>query len=331
MAIRSGLGSQIGLSTESAWGTYTAPNRWPEYTSESIRRTNNYVRTAGLRSGRLGQSSALHSLVSRTAAGEINADVQWNGWHACLCDKLNGNANAPTTPGGGTTSREFSFDIGLTVPDTKGLGVQVGRPDVGGTTRAFSYLGGKVTQVTWQMERGGVLAVSAGVDFKDEDVGQTLGTPSYAATNGTFVFSGGSAEFDDVVVTDCIRSASITYEAPMDNDRFCFGTSGVKKEQVNNGLIAVTASLEMEFSNMTQHTAFTAATRRKFEFNNTGPIIEAALAYACNFTLPATVTTGEGPVVEGPDVLTQTITLEAVLTSSNPLLNVLLRTTDTAL
>lgn len=309
MSTRSGIAAQLGVSTEGTVGTYQAPTTFIEFTSESLRLVKDYIRTSGLRAGRAFQSENLHVPTTRRVEGSLNFDVQDQGLGKFL-NLLHGNTVTPASLTGGLYRQ--THNIGLTDPYGKALGIQVGRPDVAGTVQPFSYLGCKVAAVTFSLERGGVVTAEVSIDGMDETTSESLGAATYATSSVPFNFLNADIEFDDVVLTDCVRSATVTVTLPMDTERFCIGNGATKKEPILNGPISVEIGLEAEFASLTQHTAFTAATRRKIELLCTGTTTSGTYASALNFTAASTVTTGEGPVVEGPDVLTQNLTLEVL-------------------
>jgi hypothetical protein len=181
------------------------------------------------------------------------------------------------------------------------------------------------------MEKGGLLTAKWTVDFKDELTDQPLGTATYISGAIPFNFISSSVEFDDVAVADVVESASIKVTLPMKTDRHGIQASATKKEPIVNGLIGIEATIGMEFSSLAQHAAYTNATRRKFELISTHGDAGGGNPFKCAFTLPSTVTTGEGPVVEGPDVLTQELTLEGVDNGSAAPLTIEYVSTDTAL
>jgi hypothetical protein len=300
-----------------------------EFTSESLALNKEYIRTAGLRAGRLAQSENLHVATTRAVDGSVSFDPQNKGLGKWL-NLLHGNTVTPTLTGGGIYLQ--THNIGTTEPDSKSATIQVGRPDVSGTIRAFSYLGCKVSQAVFTLERGGVVSAEFTIDGQDETTAQTIATATYATDSTPFNFINGSIEFDDVILTDCVNSATITITNPMATDRYCIGSGATKKAPVQNGLTSVSVSLEAEFSSLTQHTAFTASTRRKFELNCAGTAIGAGTGTPyLNFTLASTVTTASNPVVSGPDILTESLTLEGLDDGTNPVLVVAYASGDSTL
>lgn len=329
MPVRSGVAAQLGIATEVTWGTYVAPATFLPFTSESLRLEKEYIRTAGLRAGRLAQSEALHVATTKSVAGGVSIDVLQKGMGKLL-NLLHGNTVVPAQIAATTAYRQ-THDIGTTDPFGKSLTIQVGRPDVGGTVRSFSYLGSKATQATFSLERGGVLTAEWEFDGKDEDTGQSLGAATYAAASIPFSFQSGNIEIDDVVLTDCIQSATVTVAIPQATDRYCISSSQTKKEPIQNGLVEITMDLEAEFASLTQHTAFVNATRRKVELICSQGDAGGSNPFKFAFTAAKTITTGAGPVVEGPDILTQALSVEVVDDGATAPLSIEVVSTDLTL
>jgi tail tube protein len=319
MAIPSGLGAQLGIATESAYGTYTAPTTFLKPTSESIQRTNNYVRTFGLGGGSLVQDANLHTLTTHMAAGGFVLDVRDKGMGKLL-NMLHGNTVTPASLTGGLWRQVH--DIGLTAPTGKSLTIQVGRPDITGTVQPFSYLGCKVTQLVFTLDLNGVVNASVTVDAQDEVTSQSLATATYPTGAVPFNFTSATIQVDGVLLTDVVTSATVTVPLPQKVDRFAIGGGAIKKEPVANGPAAPTVALNMEFANLNQLTAFQNATTRKVQLLCAGATMSGTFTSALNFTANATRTTAANPVVAGPDVLNQQVLLEVVNNGTNPPLTI---------
>lgn len=329
MAIKSGVGAQLGVRSESTWGTAVTVNDFIPFTSEEIRLRKNYIESGGLRAGQLAQRQELHVATTSFVEGPVEFEPLTKAFSKWL-NLLHGNTVSPTTPGGATNARLHTHELGANDPNGKSLTVQVGRPDVSGTVRPFTYAGMKARSVTFQCETGGLLTSSWDLIGKSESTAGSVESASYSSIGVPFNFTQGSIEIGDSVITDCIRSVNITITIPYAEDRFCLDSSGLMKEPIQNGLVDVTGTFEAEFSSLTQHAAFVAATRRKFEVIFTGADIDAGVNQSqLKFTLPSTVTTGEGPAVAGPDVLMQTLTVKALDDGTNPVCTVEYQTTDT--
>lgn len=321
MAVASGVGAQLGIKAETTWGTAVTPDTFLPFTSESITRQFEYIESKGLQAGILAQPQGLYVQTTESITGSVDLAVTTADHHPFF-NMLHGNSVSPTTPGGGTNTRLQTHNIGATDPIGKSLTIQVGRPDVGGTVRPFTYSGCKVSSATWSMERGGTLNASYNVVGKTGVTATSLASASYSYGK-PFNFTQGSIELDDVVLTDCVRSAQVTCTLPLATDRYCIGGGATIKEPVLTDYVAVEVQLECEFTSLTQYTAFAAAARRKLELNVTDTTaIEGSLYPYVYFTVASTVATAASPVVQGPDILTSTITLKGLSDGTNPLLKI---------
>ena len=104
MPERSGLGSQIGLGTESTWGTAVTVNTFLPYLSEGVEYGQNYVKSPALQAGVISQLDALHVATTHTVGGPLSLDVTRLGFGKLL-NLLHGSTVTPSTPGGATLAR----------------------------------------------------------------------------------------------------------------------------------------------------------------------------------------------------------------------------------
>ncbi len=326
-----GIGSYVGLAKEVTYGTGVTPTTFLPVTSSSMKLEQTDLDSYSLRAGQLGLSEGQSTPTTRSSSGSLELNVQTKGMGKLL-DLLNGDVNAPTIPGGATLARLFEFDIGLSTPLGKSLTYQQVAPDVTGVNRAFTTSGVKVAGATFSMDSGGVAASAFTLDGSDEVTATAAATATYATGSSEFAFIGASVELDDAVVLDCIRSVSVEISLPMATDRFCLGSSGVKREPLVNDWVTVTATAEAEFASLTQYAAFRAATRRKLAIKCVGAEIETGQNFEFNIVLPTTRTMAMAPELSGPDILTQSLEFKALqLNAASPLATIEFKSSDTAL
>lgn len=326
--MRSGLGAQLAIAKESVYGTRVTPTRALPFTSEDLTETPEYHRSKGLRAGRMATAANLHRRVTKQAGGSINMELltEGMGW---IFDLLHGNAVTPSTPVGATNARKQVHEIGLVDPYGKSLSMQVGRPDVGNTTRAFDYLGCKITELGINCEKGGAVTVQATIDAREEKTDQTLVIAAFDSDAEPFVFPDVSL---DLAGSPAGNAASVNWKIaiPQNTDRQLLGTSGLKKTPIANDLLDITAECVLEFETMADHNRFKNETLFALKTRFQGDIIEAALPYYCELNAPAVKQTSSGPVVEGPDIITQSCTFEILDNGTNVPLTAELQNTDTA-
>ena len=101
MSERSGLSSQLGIGTETTWGTAVTPTTFLPYLSEGIEYQQAYIRSPALEAGVVSQLGDLHVATTHGISGPVNLDVTRSGFGK-LFNLLHGNSVSPSTPGGAT-------------------------------------------------------------------------------------------------------------------------------------------------------------------------------------------------------------------------------------
>lgn len=328
---RSGIGAQLGIATEETYGTYKAPTRFLPIDSESLVLEREYVRNQGLRNGRFVQAQNLHRGTTRTVGGDFNTKLFDQGM-GILLNQLHGNSATPTKVA--EKSEEVykqTHAIGLTDPYDKSLTIQVGRDDTGGTERAFSYVGCKIPSLSISVESQGEAALTVGVDGRDCDTGKELAAASYDADALPFTFQQWELKFAGSKITNA-RSASVNISIPYATDRFLLGSSGLKSQPIINGFAEITIDAEMEFAGMADYERFINETVVKAEFIGTGAEIgEEEEKHVVKFTAPAVKQVTSGPTVQGPDIITESISFEVVDNGTEAPLTVEILSTDSTL
>lgn len=332
MAERSGIAAQLGIATEEEYGVYEAPATFLPFTSESLALTKEYIRSQGLRAGRLVQAKTLHLDTTRTVGGDVSLEF-FNQGMGKLLNLLHGEEVAPAEIEG-TSPKAYKqvHKVGLVSPFDKSLTLQVGRPDTGGTVRAFSYLGCKLVTASLAVESGGVTSLNLTFDGQDEDTGEALGEATYDTDAVPFTFQQVVAKVGGSEVAN-VRSITFNIEIPQSTDRYHLGNEGLKDQPIANELIAVTADATLEFSSLSDHERFTGASTAKLETIATGASIdsEPATNFKATLTAPAAKQVSSSPTVQGPDIITQDVSFECLDNGTEAPLTIETVSTDSAL
>lgn len=330
MGTGTGRSAQFGISVpETTYGTYVAPTLFlplPADGGESFERNQENLEIDTLRADTLVMSSDMVIQTTRDATGGLSLPFYRKGLGKLL-NLLHANTVTPTQVGV-TGAYTQTHNIGLTAP-ARSATIQIGRDTVDGTTRAFNYLGCKATEASFSCDVGEAVQSEWSFDSQDEEVTSALVAATYPTSNLPFHFKQGSVEIDDAVLTDCVRSFELSVSIDQDTARYCLGSSGLKKIPIVTG-IDITGSLTLEFASMTQHTAFTSSSNRKLELLFTGDAIGAS-TYQADFVVPRMRTLKASPQVGGPDVITYDMEFRALYDGTNAPLQVVYRSTDTAL
>jgi len=328
MAERSGVAAQFGVGAETAFGTYKAPSRYFPFESESLVLSKEYIRSKGLRAGHLAQSQNLHLATTRTVSGDVNLEFYDQGM-GILLNLLHGETVAPEKI---TESEGYKqiHKVGLNSPFGKSLTAQVGRPDTGGTVRAFSYLGCKVTSAKIEVAQGGVTMLTLTLDGKDEVTAEALGSASYSTTAVPFTFNNCIAKIGGSEVAN-VQSITYNISMPQNVGRFNLGSSGTKLEPIINELVAVTAEATLEFASLDDHERFKKEEVVKLEAVATGSEIDAKATNKATLITPAAKQVSSGPTVQGPDILTTSVSFECLDNGTEAPLEIELVNTDSTL
>lgn len=326
----SGLGAQLGLGTESTYGTAVTVARFLPFNSESFKLQKQFIESRGLRAGRMFQSSGLTIATTKDVNGGFALEVPNKGF-GLLLNQLHGNTVTPVQQGG-TAAYLQTHDIGTTDPASKSMTVQVGRPDVGGTVRAFTYKGVKVTGVTFTIDTGGTLIADFACDGRDEDTATGLTSASYASGLVPFTFQQGTVTVGGVSAGSVLATGtSIALTYPYKTDRYYLGNTGLKNQPLTNDYLSGEATLNVDFADLNLYTLFTAGTIASVTLTFQGALIASTYYETLTITMPACQFRGDTPTVDGPDVLNQSFPVKVLDNNTNPPVTITYQSVDTSL
>lgn len=316
MGIGSGLGAQVGIAAESAYGTFLAPTKFIEFTKESLQLKKTTAQSAGIAAGRLVALSSRRVVTQRQAAGSLDMEVT-NKAMGVLLQTLMGTTVTPVQQA--ATAAYLQTHILADVAG-KSLTIQKGVPLTTGAVTDKTFLGCKVISAEFSCEVGGMLTASFEIDAKDCDETQTLAVATYPAMSpfhfGQMSVKTGS--FGTETALDGIRKVSLKIERPQAVDRFYAGQSGLKKEPISNDQVKITGSLETDYVATTLDDLHTSDAATSFVWDFTGPLIAAANPERITFKVPAIRIDEAPPTVEGFDVVKPTYSFTGLYDGTNP-------------
>lgn len=297
MTTRTGLDAQIGFAEEVTVGTRVAPNRWVPFDSESLTLSIERIESDGIRAGRTVLDSLDWAAGSRTVAGDVTMDARTKDLGLFLKHGL----GAVSTTGAGPYTHTF-------VPGDlygKGLTVQVGRPDTGGTVRPFEYAGCKISGFTLSADVDDILKLGLSLVGRDESTAQSLGTAVYTAASTLFTFVHGSLTIAGAPVP--VMSVELSVENGLQGSRHRLG-SAVSTEQRQNERREIMLTAEADFQGLTEYNRFVS-----------GATAAAVLVFVSGpDTLTVTLNVrfdGETPTVDGVDEIPLSLPMKAVGTT----------------
>lgn len=326
MAIRSGLAAQVGIGDETTYGTYATPTRFIEFDSEAMDLQQEYAEAPGLRATNRVQRSDRVRVNKQGASGDLSFVVQSKGMGLWLKHAL-GKAGVIATAAGGTNAKDHTYTLG----DPFGLSYtfQKGVPDVGGTVRAFSYLGTKTASWSLSNDVNGYLMWQQSMFAQDETTAQALATASYpSGTVEDLYYADGALNVASTATT--VKNVTISGNANLNTDRRFIRSNMLVKEPIIAGMYEITGSFTMEFEDLTMYTRFTANTIGQLDVTWTAPTaIESTIYPKLKVTLPAVQLRGGTPNVTGPGIVELPVTFKALNDGTNEPVTVVYTSAET--
>lgn len=286
MALKSGLAAQVGLKTETTWGTAVAVDRFTPLISESMTEKIERLESAGIAPGarvlRSGQWAAGNVEVS----GDLGFELYQQGmglWFRHMFGAVSTSGAGPYT---------HTFTPGDMSDDHFTL--QIGKPDVAGTVQPFTFSGCKVTEWELAAKAGELVTLGVSVVGKDLATGTSLATASYGTGSGLpFSFAhasvtvGGSAAY--------VKEITLKGSNGLAVDRRGIGSAYIK-EPLEAELRAYEGEMVCEFESLTQMNLFRNGTENALVLT-----IDAGSAAKCVITTNVRYD-GSTPEVQGRGV-----------------------------
>lgn len=299
MPIGSGIGSQLGASTEVTYATSVTPARFFEFDSESIAYDKTPAQGRGLRAGGQVVRSNRRVVTMIGGKGDVSMDVPSKGFGFWLSLALGGVVSAQQ---GATAAYKHTFTLADLLG--KSATVQVGLPQPGGTVTAKTALGCKVTDLELSCALGDIVKAKIGLDAADVRTDIALAAASYPSGPSTnvFHFAEGAITIGGTPVAG-VRTASTKLENGLKTDRRHLGNAGKKAEPVIADYRKIGGKLEAEYVDTTFTAAYLTDAPLGLILTFTGPVIAAPYNETLKITVPAIKLNSELPNVTGPDLL----------------------------
>ena len=348
MPYPSGLSAQLGIKSETTWGTAVVVDKFYELLSESLAYTPTFLDSAGLKAGQAYKRVARTQISRVSVEGDItmeHSDGGTNGTAASMGTwwkhALGSTVTTPTQIAASTAYRQTH------TPGSKagfGLTVQVGRPQISGpTVQPFTYSGIKVTDWEFTCSDGELAQLKLSCLGRDEATATGLASASYPSPNGVFSFAdtgtatGGVFTIGGTPATAASRTTitggtpvaslvsgiTIKGTTPMKDDRFGFANAGLRGEPIENDIPTITGTLETEFFSRTElYDLFKSNTTTALQLDFAHGDAGTSNPFRLSFVLPAIKLKTGSVSVDGPDVLGQSIDFEAMDNGADPVIQV---------
>lgn len=322
-----GLGSQFGLAAETTYGTYVAPNRWMEYLpGETMKRTQNFLRPAGLAAGIQVARGKRTAGTSRMAGGGMSLEVP-DGAFGPILNLLHGETVTPVQIEATKIYKQV-HNLGTTDPSKKSVTLQLGKPNLAGEVKPFSYPGSILTSLQFDCSVDNYLTAAPTWDSQDEVTAEALGT--YAPPAGI----SGLHWLNAVVRVNAaeqkfVRGFSLKLDKPAETNRFYLG-GPLKAQPLTNAFAQYQLTLNVDYADQTLYEFFKKAEATKVEITITGRTVEAKKT-EIKFLIEEARFEGDSPNVANLGVLQQQIPLMGEYDGTHPPVIITYQSEDTAL
>ena len=323
--IGSGLGGFTAIVAQPVYGAaFIPPTRAPSFKSNKATH-NPHIVDGGpyLRDGVsiVGLGSA-HVQTWLDATGVMQGDMTNTG-EALLLAAAFGSAGT-LTQSGTTTAYQLGGAGGISLGDpaknNNQFDMQIASPDDDGLLHQFNYPSTMITKAEWVFDRSGLVTKSYTWDAQTvQEVAALVvvtepGGPvpfSMASASSTFLTGTLAGE----TATDGCRKATFTIDRKQAVDRIYLGATA-KQQPVTNALVACTVALEFDYTDQarTFMETFLTNTAQSIIAKAVGGAIGAS-GLSDTFSLRATsayIKTGGEAHLDGPDIVKNTVTLDAL-------------------
>lgn len=176
--VASGIQSQLGLKAETTVGTRVVPDRFFEFTKESLKGRVTYKNSNGIRAGRFIRRR--RSKMQEWCEGDV--EFEFAPQSTALVWKHTLGTDVITGAG------PYTHTFGYGPLDLLSLTIQVNRVDSSGTDRPFDYLGCQITRLRLAAKVGDFLMGTMSVYGSYEDTSQSLASASYPSSWTPYTF-----------------------------------------------------------------------------------------------------------------------------------------------
>lgn len=236
---------------------------------------------------------------------------------------------------GGTLAYEQVFEFGAEAP-AGSISTEFYRDRRSGTLDAFTYTGGKVTQVQFTQSLDGHLAIVFSMDYgsverQSSDPSRTVTTVTpdftYAWPDATISL----APVGDTAVDECVSSFDLTLPNALDVEDWCIKRGTGRHEPTRNATPAPTGTINWRYQAPTYFDAFLAGEVFELTANWQAPdVIEDTTYPSLTITVPAIRFTGEDPQIAADGPTTQNLPFAVLDNGTDPAATLTIVTSDTA-
>lgn len=251
MALKSGLAGQVGLKTETTWGTPVTVDRFTPLVSFSVAESIDRLESGGIVTGRRVLTSTQWAAGNVDISGDVGFELYQAGcglWFRHMFGAVSTSDSNPyyahTFTPGDLTDDHFTLQGGI--------------PDVSGTVQPFTFTGCKITEWELAAKAGELVTVGVSVAGKSLATGTSLASASFGTGSGTpFTFKHASATIGGSSAN--VKEITLHGNNGLNVDRRFIG-SEYRAEPLESEYREYTGDMLLEFESLTQMNLFRNAT-----------------------------------------------------------------------
>ena len=325
MAIGAGIGAQLGIVTETTYGTAVTVTRFYEFNNENLKYEKKTVVGMGLRAGGQLPRSQRRVVTTTSASGDFELDLPTRGL-GLLLGHSTGTLASPVT----TSTGVYTYTFTLADSYGKSMTVEAGVPQYGGTVLSKKLAGAKVSQFELSCANGDIAKGKFSIDASVFTMTGSPATASYALQGSVFHFAQGAITIDGSSVAN-IKDFTVTVNNTLKTDRFNLGALGVKAEQTIGGFRTISGSMTAEFTDSVLLNKFLTDSSAGIVVTFTGSTIASTYKETLSITIPAAKFNADTPNVSGPGVVDLAMTFDAFDDGTNQPMTIVYVSADSAL
>ena len=220
MALPSGLAGQVGYDIEGTYGTADTVTRFLPLVSETLIPEIKRLESAGIIAGRRTMASTQWKPGEHVVAGGVQHEMTDNSIGILLNAAFGGLGT--TGPVSGDYTHTF------TPGALPSLTTQIGKPDVGGTVRAFTFDGCMVTAMQIAAQRGQIATLGVDMVAQDYTTATALASATYGSADTLLAFIDGSLTLGGSAIGVC-SGFTFNVDNGLKVDRHDIGSTVISK------------------------------------------------------------------------------------------------------
>ena len=329
--------ASVGIALETAYGSLTVPDRFPEFTSCSLDWSKATKQSGGLRAGRRVPAFDKRALVTAAGSGDLEFDAASKG-QGLLWAFMLGQGSVNVLDDGVTY--QHVFILADVMPSAT---VQMVLPEVGGSLDAFTYTGVVCDTVEVDAKNADILSIKASLDARDVTADADLAAPAYGLGGSLFTFAGATiatGNFQEPTATTLavadsplanVTDLTISVKHQQNLSRYNIGSGGRKSQPIIETTRAIECDLTCEFDSMAMAQAVLNETPLSLVATWTGQPLTTG-SETLQIAIPCMVAESELPKTNAGKIITQSMKFTVLDNGTNTQpFWVVTRTTDTDL